>query len=65
MFVELCLWWVDYEFCVQNVNVDYRNINSSELYEVELNKNDIFREFCKVYELKFKWCVSDSLINLR
>lgn len=54
MFVELCLWWVDYEFCVQNVNVDYRNINSSELYEVELNKNDIFREFCKVYELKFK-----------
>lgn len=54
MFVELCLWRVDYEFCVQNVIVDYRNINSSELYEVELKKNDIFREFCKVYELKFK-----------
>lgn len=62
---ELCLRRADYEFCAQNVNVDHRNTNSSELHEAELNKNDTFREPRKVHESKFKRRVSDSLINLR
>ena len=62
---ELCLRRADYEFCAQNVNVDHRDTNKSELHETELNKNDTFREPRKVHETKFKRSVSDSLASLR
>lgn len=58
---ELCLRRADYEFCVQNVNVDHRNTTKSELHETELNKTDSFREPRKVHESKFKRSVSESI----
>ena len=61
---ELCLRRADYEFCAQNVNVDDRDTNSSEL-QAELNKNDTFREPRRVHESKFKRRVSDSFVSLR
>lgn len=62
---ELCLRRADYEFCAQNVNVDHRDTNNSEMHEAELNKNDTFREPRKVHESKFKRRVSDSLVSLK
>lgn len=62
---ELCLRRADYEFCAQNVNLDNRDTNNSELHGTDLNKHDSFREPHKVHESKFKRRVSDSFVNLR
>ncbi|XP_078378865.1 uncharacterized protein LOC144662007 [Oculina patagonica] len=62
---ELCLRRADYEFCVQNVKVEHRNTNKSELHETELNKNNTFKEPRKVHESKFKRSVSDNFGSSR
>jgi len=62
---ELCLRHADYEFCTQNVNVDNRDTNKSEMRGSVLNNHDSFKEPRKVHEPRFKRRVSDSFANLR